>query len=274
MNIKGTTIFITGGSRGIGLAIALRLAREGANVAIAAKTVTPHPVLKGTIHTAVEAIQAAGGQGLAIQMDVRFDEQVSAAINLCAETFGGIDILINNASAIQLTSVSQTPMKRYDLMHDVNVRGTYLSSMQALPYLIKSEHAHILNLSPPLNMNPMWFGNHLAYTMSKYGMSMCVLGMSEEFKDHNIAVNALWPKTLIATAAVQNVLGGDAIIQHCRKPEIVADAAYEILKMRENKPNGSFFIDEEVLRQKGVVDFDKYAVNSNVEPYTDIFLDQ
>ena len=272
--MKGKTIFITGGSRGIGLAIALRLAREGANITIAAKTSTAHPKLKGTIHTAVEAIQAAGGKGLAVQMDVRFEEQVRAAIDLCAETFGGIDVLINNASAIQLTPVSQTPMKRYDLMHDVNVRGTYLSSMLALPYLEKSENAQILNLSPPLNMNPIWFANHLAYTMSKYGMSMCVLGMSEEFKDHGIAVNALWPKTLIATAAVQNVLGGDAIIQHCRKPEIVADAAYEILNMQENKPNGSFFIDEDVLRQKGVVDFDVYSVNSNVEPYTDIFLDQ
>jgi citronellol/citronellal dehydrogenase len=268
--LKGRTAFITGGSRGIGKAIGIALAKAGCNVVIAAKTTEPHPKLEGTIHTSIEEIQSFGAKGLAIQMDVRYEDQVEAAVQKTVDTFGGIDILINNASAIQLTPVSQTAMKRYDLMHSVNVRGTYMMSKACLPYLVRSDHAHILNLSPPINLNPLWFGGHLAYTMSKYGMSMCVLGMSEEFKDHGVCVNALWPQTTIATAAVKNLLGGDEMIRRSRKPEIVADAAVHIL---EGRSTGQFFIDEDVLRDLGIDDLSSYAVDPSLPLMNDIFLD-
>lgn len=269
-NFKNRTVFITGGSRGIGKSIGLKLAGEGANIIIAAKSDQPHPKLEGTIHTAAEEMIQAGGQALAVKMDVRHEDQVERAVDQAVDRFGGIDILINNASAIQLTPVEHTPMKRYDLMHSVNVRGTYLTSKICLPHLRNSNHAHILNLSPPLNLNPNWFGGHLAYTMSKYGMSMCVLGMSEEFADMNICVNALWPKTIIATAAVKNLLGGDEMIKRSRKPQIVADAAYFILNERQT---GQFFIDEEVLIENGMNGLSAYAVDPSMDLMPDIFLD-
>ena len=268
----GKTAFITGGSRGIGKAIGLKLAKEGANVVIAAKTATPHPKLEGTIHTTVKEIIAAGGRGLALQMDVRFEDRVQMALDRAAEHFGGIDILVNNASAISLTSTEYTEMKRYDLMHAVNVRGTFLTSKLAIPFLKKSENAHILNLSPPLNMKPKWFMNHCAYSMSKYGMSMCVLGMAAEFAEDNIAVNALWPQTTIATAAVKNLLGGDDMIQRSRTPEIVADAASIILARNSTTCTGHFYLDVEVLKEEGIKAFDQYAVNPDSDLQSDLFL--
>ena len=231
--LKGKTLLITGASRGIGLAIALRAAREGANIAVVAKTDQPHPKLPGTVHTAVTQIEEAGGRGLACLCDIRQEEQVQAAVDRTVETFGSIDILVNNASAIQLTGTLQTEMKRFDLMHQVNVRGTFLTSRCCLPHLLKSGNPHILNLSPPLNLEPRWFQHHAAYTMSKYGMSLCVLGMAAEFAKQGVAVNALWPRTAIATAAVRNLLGGEEAIAKCRNPEIVADAAYEILTAKQ-----------------------------------------
>lgn len=269
-NLKGKTLFITGGSRGIGLAIALRAARDGANVAIAAKTVEPHPKLPGTIYTAAEEIEAAGGQALPIQTDIREEAQVLAAVERTVETFGGIDICVNNASAISLTGTLATPIKRYDLMHQINARGTYLTSQLCLPHLLKAANPHILNLASPLNMNPRWFGPHVAYTMAKYGMSMCVLGMAEEFKG-KVGVNALWPRTVIATAALQLIPGTDT--DHCRKPEIMADAAHAILVRDGKTCTGNFFIDEEVLRAEGVTDFEKYAVKPGKELLPDLFLD-
>lgn len=259
-SLRGKTIFISGASRGIGLAIALRAARDGANVAIAAKTTTEDPRLPGTIFTAAEAIRKAGGKALAIQTDIRFEDQVEAAIKKTVEEFGGIDICINNASAISLTPSEQTNMKRYDLMHQINTRGTFLVSKCCVPYLKKSKNPHILNLSPPLNMEERWFAPHVAYTMAKFGMSMCVLGMAGEFRDAGIAVNAIWPRTTIATAAVQNLLGGDDMVSKSRTPEIMADAAYEVLIRDSKKVTGQFFIDEEVLREVGVTDFSQYAV--------------
>lgn len=264
------TVFITGGSRGIGKAIGLRLAREGANIVIAAKTDQPHPKLEGTIHTSAAEMTEAGGKGLGIKMDVRDEENVEAAVQRAAEHFGGIDILINNASAIQLTPVQATAMKRYDLMHEVNVRGTYLTSKACLRFLQKSNTAHILNLSPPINLNPDWFAGHLAYTMSKYGMSMCVLGMAAEFREFDICVNALWPRTTIATAAVQNLLGGDEMMKRSRKPEIMADAAYHVLGQRQT---GQFFLDDDVLAQAGITDLTSYAVDPSYTLMKDIFLD-
>src|SRR5688572_24326750 len=227
-SLKGKTLFITGASRGIGLAIAKRAARDGANVAIAAKTAEPHPKLPGTIYTAAKEIEEAGGKALPVLCDIQFDEQVADAVKKTVETFGGIDILVNNASAIHLTGTEATPMKRYDLMHRINTRGTFLCSQLCIPHLKKASNPHILNLSPPLDMKAKWFAPHVAYTMAKMGMSMCVLGMSEELKRDGIAVNALWPRTAIATAAVQNLLGGEHAIKGCRKPEIMADAAYTI----------------------------------------------
>lgn len=271
MNLKGKTAFITGASRGIGKAIALKLASHGVNIVVAAKTVDPHPKLEGTIHTAVEEIRTTGADALAVQMDVRFEEQVQAAVQQGVDHFGGLDILINNASAIQLTPVEHTPMKRYDLMHQVNIRGTYMTSKIGLPFLKESDIGQILMLSPPLTFNPMWYGNHLAYTMSKMGMSMCVLGMAEEFAPYNICVNALWPKTTIATAAVQNLLGGDAMIKASRTPEIVADAAYAIFTDQE-RPTGKFLIDEEVLQAVGMTDFSKYRVDPTTDLMPDLFL--
>ena len=276
MSLAGKTIFITGGSRGIGLAIALRAARDGANIVIAAKTAEENPKLPGTIFTAAKEIEQAGGVALAIQADIRDEIQIEAAIAKAVAKFGGIDILINNASAINLTSTEKTPAKRFDLMFDVNVRGTFLTSQAAIPYLKKSaeegRNPHILTLSPPLSMKAKWFKNHVAYTMSKYGMSMCVLGMSEEFKRDGVAVNALWPRTAIDTAALQMIPGID--IDFCRKPEILADAAYEILNRPSAQATGNFYIDDEVLASVGVTDFDKYAVVPGTKDFLlDFFLD-
>ncbi|HEX3726149.1 MAG TPA: NAD(P)-dependent oxidoreductase, partial [Pirellulales bacterium] len=243
--LAGKTLFITGASRGIGKAIALRAARDGANIIVAAKTAEPHPKLEGTIHTAVRDLEAAGGRAVACVTDIRFENQVQAAVAQAVDAFGGIDILVNNASAIHLSPTIETPMKRYDLMHGVNVRGTFLTSQTCLPHLLKASNPHILNISPPLNMEPRWFAHHLAYTMAKFGMSMCVLGMAEEFKQQGVAVNALWPKTVIATAAVRNLLGGEEVIRHCRTPEIMADAAHAILTRASRNCTGNFFIDED-----------------------------
>lgn len=271
MSFKGKTVFITGASRGIGLAIGKRLAQEGANIVIAAKTDTPHPKLPGTIHTAAEEIVAAGGQALAVLCDIRFEENVQDAVNQTVERFGGIDILINNASAISLTGTMQTDMKRYDLMHNINTRGTFLVSKLCLPHLLKAENPHILNLSPPLSMKTHWFQNHVAYTMAKYGMSMCVLGMAGEFAG-KVGVNALWPRTSIATAAVQNILGGDDMVKHSRTPEILSDAAYYIFKRSGKTCNGNFFIDDEVLQAEGITDFGKYAMTPGMKD-SDLFID-
>ncbi len=276
MTLAGKRIFITGGSRGIGLAIALRAAADGASVAIAAKTSDPNPKLPGTIHTAAAEIEAAGGKALAIQCDLRDELQIEAAVNQAAEAFGGIDILINNASAINLTRTDATPAKRFDLMFDVNVRGTFLTSQAALPYLRKSSaegrNPHILNLSPPLSMKPVWFKNHVAYTMAKYGMSMCVLGMAEEFKRDGIGVNALWPRTVIDTAALQMIPGIDAIAG--RTPQILADAAYIIFNRPAAECTGNFFVDDEVLASEGITDLEKYSVTPGTKDFLlDFFLD-
>jgi citronellol/citronellal dehydrogenase len=276
MTLAGKRIFITGGSRGIGLAIALRAAADGALVAIAAKTSDPNPKLPGTIHTAAAEIEAAGGKALAIQCDLRDELQIEAAVNQAAEVFGGIDILVNNASAINLTRTDATPAKRFDLMFDVNVRGTFLTSQAALPHLRKSgaegRNPHILNLSPPLSMKPVWFKNHVAYTMAKYGMSMCVLGMAEEFKRDGIAVNALWPRTVIDTAALQMIPGIDALAG--RTPEILADAAYIIFNRPAAECTGNFFVDDELLASEGITDLEKYSVTPGTKDFLlDFFLD-
>jgi citronellol/citronellal dehydrogenase len=271
--LQNKTVFITGGSRGIGKAIALRLAREGANIVIAAKTVEPHPKLEGTIYSAAEEIEAAGGKALAVQLDIRDEEAVQKAVSEAVSRFGGIDILVNNASAIGLTPTEHTEPKRFDLMHGINVRGTFFMCKACIPHLKKSENAHILTLSPPLDMQPKWFSAHLAYTMSKYGMSMITMGLAEELKPFKIAANSLWPKTTIATAAVQNLLGGDYLIQRSRKPDIVADAAYAILSKSSAECSGHFFIDEEVLQQEGITDFASYAVNPGGELQRDLFVD-
>ena len=262
MNLKGRTLFITGGSRGIGLAIAKRCAADGANIIIAAKTATENPKLPGTIHTAAAEIEAAGGQCLPLQVDIRDEQQVADAVAAAVERFGGIDILVNNASAINLTNTESTPIRRFDLMMGVNTRGTYLVTQTCLPHLKNSAAAgrnpHVLTLSPPLNMDPKWFAPHVAYTMAKYGMSMCVLGHAEEFRGDGIAVNALWPRTAIATAALQMIPGIRP--EHCRKPEIMADAAYAVLNSDATSTTGNFFIDDEVLRAAGVTDLDAYSV--------------
>lgn len=270
--MKGKTAFITGSSRGIGKAVAMRLAKEGANIVVAAKTTEPHPKLEGTIYSAAGDIEKAGGKALAIKLDIRNEEDVAAAIEKATEHFGGIDILINNASAINLSSTADIPMKRYDLIHDINVRGTFMVAKYAIPYLKKSSNPHILNLSPPLNLDPKWFGAHLAYTMSKYGMSMIILGLAEELKKDGIAANALWPKTTIATAAIKYALGGDAMMQCSRTPDIMADAAFSILNRSSTECSGNFFIDEEVLRSEGMTDFDHYAVDLNKKLLPDLFL--
>ena len=271
-DLSGKRIFVTGGSRGIGLAIALRAARDGASVAIAAKTSEPNPKLPGTIHSAAQEIRDAGGVALPIQCDLRDEEQIAAAVNQAAQEFGGIDILINNASAINLTPTEATPAKRFDLMFDVNVRGTFLTSQAAIPHLRESAKAgrnpHILTLSPPLSMKAKWFQHHVAYTMAKYGMSMCVLGMSEEFRETGIAINALWPRTAIDTAALQMIPGVNTAA--CRTPEILADAAYVILNRESKDCTGNFFVDDEVLATVGVTDLDKYSV---VPGTTDFLLD-
>jgi citronellol/citronellal dehydrogenase len=270
--LKGKTLFITGASRGIGKAIGLRAARDGANVVIAAKTAEAHPKLPGTIHTAAEEIEKAGGRALACVVDVRSEDQIQSAVEAAVAKFGGIDILVNNASAINLTGTVATSMKRYDLMHQINTRGTFACSQACVPHLLKAANPHVLNLSPPLDMAEKWFAPHVAYTMAKFGMSMCVLGMAGEFRSAGIAFNALWPRTVIATAAVQNLLGGDATIRGSRTPEIMADAAYVILTRPSRECTGNFFVDDDVLRSAGVSDFAKYQVVPGADLIPDFFV--
>ena len=258
-DLKNKTLFVSGASRGIGLAIAKRAAKDGANIILAAKTAEPHPKLPGTIYTAADEIIEEGGQALPVICDIRDEENVRDAVNKGLDHFGGIDICVNNASAIQLTGTLQTDMKRYDLMNQINARGTFLVSKVCLPHLLKSDNPHILNLSPPLDMDPKWFGPHVAYTMAKFGMSLCVLGMAEEFKEDGVAVNALWPRTAVATAAIKNALGGDSIMNISRSPEIMADAAYVILTKDSKEFTGNFCIDDNLLADHGVTDFSQYA---------------
>jgi citronellol/citronellal dehydrogenase len=272
MSLAGKTLFITGASRGIGLAIALRAARDGANIAVAAKTATPHPKLEGTIYTAAEAIERAGGKALPLVVDVREEAQVRDALDKTAARFGGIDIAVNNASAIQLTTVAQTDMKRFDLMHAINTRGTFVVSKWAIPYLEKAANPHILMISPPLDMKEKWFAPHTAYSMAKFGMSLVVLGLAGELRGKGIAVNALWPRTVIATAAVQNLLGGDAIMRQARKPEIVADAAYAIFETPSRRLTGRFLIDDTFLAERGVRDFEPYRVDPKQDLAEDFFV--
>ena len=274
-NLKDKTLFITGASRGIGKTIALRAARDGANIVLFAKTTEPHPKLPGTIYTAAEEIREAGGTALPCVGDIRYEEQLQAAVDKAVETFGGIDILINNASAISLTGTEATTMKSYDLMHQINSRGTFMASKLCLPHLKKAANPHILNLAPPLNMAPHWFGRHVAYTMAKYGMSLCVLGMADEYAG-KVAVNALWPKTVINTAAVQNQLGGAPTVKAARQPSIMADAAWTLLTQPVDAASGRFFIDEDVLRSAGVNDFSGYRVDPDLDDdklLPDFFLD-
>lgn len=272
MSFKNKTVFITGASRGIGKAIALRLAKEGANIIVAAKSIEENPKLGGTIYSAAKEIEEAGGKALAVQCDIRFEDQIKNAVEKGAETFGGIDILINNASAISLTSVENTESKAFGLMHDINVKGTFFVSKACIPYLKKGSNAHILNLSPPINLDQKWFTNHLAYTMSKYNMTMIALGLAGELKKYNIAANTLWPKTTIATAAVRNLLGGETLINMSRVPEILADCAWYILQKPSSECTGNSFIDEEVLAAEGITDLKKYAVVPGGKLYTDLFL--
>jgi len=271
-SLSGKTLFVTGASRGIGLAIGLRAARDGANVVVAAKSSVPNPKLPGTIHTAAAEIERAGGKALAVPCDIRDEAQVRAAVQAAAERFGGIDVLVNNASAIHLSGTLETPMKRYDLMHQVNARGTFLCTQACLPWLLRAPNPHVLMLSPPLSMQPRWFAPHVAYTMAKYGMSLCVLGMSEELRDRGVAVNALWPRTVIATAAL-NLLGGDETARRGRTPAVVADAAHAILTRPARACTGNFFVDEEVLRGEGVTDFERYAVEPGQELLPDFFVE-
>jgi citronellol/citronellal dehydrogenase len=272
MTLRGKTLFITGASRGIGLAIGLRAARDGANVVIAAKTSEPNPKLPGTVYTAAKEIEAAGGKALPCVVDIREEAQIAGAVAKTVDTFGGIDILVNNASAISLTGTLHTPLKRFDLMHQINTRGTFACSQACIPHLEKAANPHILNISPPLNMAARWFAPHVAYTMAKYGMSMCVLGMAEELRGKGIAVNALWPRTAIATAAVGNLLGGAAAMQKCRTPDIMADAAYEMLTRPSRQYSGNFAIDDEVLRAAGMTDLSKYSSVPDSELLPDFFL--
>src|SRR5215510_1082547 len=272
MSLRGKTLFITGASRGIGLAIGLRAARDGANVVIAAKTAEPHKKLPGTIYTAAEEVEKAGGKALPVVVDVREPDSVKAAVDAAVERFGGIDICVNNASAIQLTGTLATDIRRYDLMHQVNARGTFVVSRACLPHLLKAENPHVLMLSPPLDMSPRWFGNHVAYTMAKYGMSMCVLGMAEEFKDQGVAFNALWPRTGIATAAIEFALAGEEGMRHCRTPDIMADAAYAIFNAPARECTGHFFIDDVLLYEAGERNFDKYRVDPSKALMPDFFV--
>ncbi len=273
MSLKGKTLFVTGASRGIGLAIALRAARDGANIAIAAKTAEPHPKLPGTIHSAAAQIEGAGGRALPLVVDVRDEASVAAAVRRCAETFGGIDICVNNASAINLAPTEQIEMRRYDLINQINTRGTFVTSRACLPYLKQAANPHILTLSPPLDLRPKWFAGHLAYSLSKYGMSLCMLGLAEEYRAAGIACNALWPRTTIATAAVEFALGGVQMLRRSRKPEIVADAAHVILNRPARECTGQFFIDDSVLYEAGVRDFAPYSVEPGAKLLGDIFVD-
>jgi citronellol/citronellal dehydrogenase len=268
----GRTVFITGASRGIGKAIALRLAKEGANIVVAAKSVEENPKLGGTIFSAAREIEQAGGKALAVQCDIRFEEQIKTAVDKAVEKFGGIDILVNNASAINLTPAEQTTPKQFDLMHDINVRGTFFASQACIPHLKKSANAHILTLSPPLNLKRKWFSSHVAYTLSKYNMTMIAIGLAEELKKYKIASNALWPKTTIATAAVKNLLGGEALIKMSRHPEIIADAAFYIFNKTCTECTGNTFIDEEVLAREGITDLGKYSVTAGGKLYQDLFI--
>ena len=272
MSFQNKTVFITGGSRGIGKAIAIRLAKEGANIVIAAKSIEENPKLGGTIFTAAKEVEDAGGKTLPVQCDIRFEEQIQHAVERAVETFGGIDILINNASAISLTTTEQTEPKAFGLMHDINVKGTFFVSKACIPYLKKGANAHILNLSPPINLDRKWFTNHLAYTMSKYNMTMIAIGLSGELKKYNIAANTLWPRTTIATAAVRNLLGGEALIKMSRTPEIIADAAFYILGRPSSECTGNCFLDEEVLAKEGITDLEKYSIEPGAKLYTDLFL--
>ncbi|NGM49530.1 NAD(P)-dependent oxidoreductase [Caulobacter sp. 602-2] len=272
MSLAGKTLFITGASRGIGLAIALRAARDGANIVVAAKTADPHPKLPGTIYTAADEIAAAGGTALPLVVDVRDEASVQSAVDQAVERFGGIDILVNNASAISLTGTLSTDMKRYDLMHQVNTRGTFLTSKACIPHLRKSANPHVLMLSPPLDMSPRWFGGHVAYTMAKFGMSMCVLGMAKEFEADGIAFNALWPRTGIATAAIQFALTGEEGLKHCRTPQIMADAAHAIFEKPSRELTGQFLIDDTFLYGEGVRDFDQYRVDPTASLMPDFFV--
>jgi len=270
--LANRTLFITGASRGIGKAIALRAARDGANIVVAARTDQPHPRLPGTIHETVSAIEESGGSGLAIKVDVRDDASMEAAVAEAASHFGGLDILVNNASAILLQDSQSLSMNHFDLMCSVNVRGAYSMTRSCLPYLLKSSNPHVLNISPPLNLNPIWFKDHLGYTVSKYAMSLCVVGMAEEFRSQGLAVNALWPRTVIATAAI-NLLAGSVAPENCRKPEIMADAAYEILTRDSRQCSGNFFLDENVLRAAGKKDFNEYQVQAGRPLMKDLFID-
>ncbi|MEO1994777.1 MAG: NAD(P)-dependent oxidoreductase [Planctomycetaceae bacterium] len=270
--MQGKTLLITGSSRGIGHAIALRAARDGANIVVIGKTETPHERLSGTIHSSAGDIEAAGGQALACAVDIRHEQQVADAVERAVDRFGGIDIVVNNASAIFLAGTVDTPMKRYDLMHAVNVRGTFVTTQSCLPHLLRSDNPHVLNIAPPLNFEARWFAPHLAYTMSKYGMSLCVLGMAEELREQGVAVNALWPRTAIATAAISNILGGEAMLRKTRRPEIMADAAHAILVRDSRSCTGQFFIDDEVLAESGVTDLQAYAVDPSAELLPDFFV--
>jgi len=269
--MEGRTVFITGASRGIGRAIGVSCAREGANVVIAAKTRVPNPKLPGTIDEAAAEVERAGGRALPVECDVRSEEEILAAVSRAVERFGGIDVLVNNASAIHLADTAGTPLKRWDLMHSVNARATFAASKACLPHLLKGRNPHILVLAPPISLSPRWFAGHLAYTISKYGMSMCVIGLSQELKERGVGVNALWPRTVIATAAL-NLLGGEATARRGRKPEVVADAALRILRRDARACTGNFFIDEEVLREEGMTDFGRYAVAPGEELLPDLFL--
>ncbi len=272
--LEGKTLFISGASRGIGLEISLRAARDGANVALIAKTAEPHPKLEGTVYTAAEAIEDAGGQALPIVGDIRDEEQVFSAVADTVERFGGIDVCVNNASAINLSGTEEMEMKRYDLMQEINTRGTFLVSKACIPHLRQAENPHVLSLSPPLNLDPKWFGSYAAYAIAKYGMSMCTLGMAEEFREEGIAFNSLWPRTIIATAAVQNLLGGDEAMARSRKPELVADAAYAILTRPSRETTGNFFLAEDVLAEEGVTDLSQYSYGgSDADLQPDLFVD-
>ena len=272
MSLSGKTLFITGASRGIGLAIALRAARDGANIAIAAKTTEPHPKLAGTIHTAAAEIERAGGKALPLVVDVRDEASVAAAVRRCAEHFGGIDICVNNASAINLAPSREIDMRRYDLIQQINTRGTFVTTRACVPYLERAANPHVLTLSPPLDLNPRWFAPHLAYSLSKYGMSLCMLGMAAEYRDAGIACNALWPRTTIATAAVEFALGGPAMMRRSRKPEIVADAAHVIFSRPAREYSGRFLIDDSVLYEAGVRDFSHYSVEPGAKLLADLFI--